>query len=175
MRRDKTVARILLIFSVANVALAAPAAVRQRHLDESAIAARAVPEPAVEAPKASKFLSAAAKSKIKLFSAAAAILIASGGILYGTKKLQERAYVSAFFPPSPCGYTPHLTESYNDIVDRDFESTGVVDRDAASSLHGHPDHPQPVQKTVSRGSVNLREEDLRLLNILTRSALESLV
>ena len=33
MRRDKTVARILLIFTVANVALAAPAVVRQRHLD----------------------------------------------------------------------------------------------------------------------------------------------
>ena len=33
MRRDKIVARILLIFSVANVAVAAPALVRQRHLD----------------------------------------------------------------------------------------------------------------------------------------------
>jgi hypothetical protein len=33
MRQDKTLARILLIFSVANVALAAPAAVRQRYLD----------------------------------------------------------------------------------------------------------------------------------------------
>ena len=32
MRRDKTVARILLIFSIANVVLAAPAFVRQRHL-----------------------------------------------------------------------------------------------------------------------------------------------
>ena len=33
MRQDKTFARILLIFSVANLALAAPAVVRQRHLD----------------------------------------------------------------------------------------------------------------------------------------------
>jgi hypothetical protein len=33
MRPDKIVARILLVFSVANVALAAPAVVRQRHLD----------------------------------------------------------------------------------------------------------------------------------------------
>jgi hypothetical protein len=33
MRQDKTFARIFLIFSVANVALAAPAVVRQRHLD----------------------------------------------------------------------------------------------------------------------------------------------
>ena len=33
MRQDKTVARILLIISVANIALAAPAAVRPRHLD----------------------------------------------------------------------------------------------------------------------------------------------
>ena len=33
MRQDKTFAGILLIFSVANVALAAPAAVRQRYLD----------------------------------------------------------------------------------------------------------------------------------------------
>ena len=33
MRQDKTVARILLIISVANIALAAPAVERQRHLD----------------------------------------------------------------------------------------------------------------------------------------------
>ena len=33
MRPDRIVARILLVFSVANVALAAPAVVRQRHLD----------------------------------------------------------------------------------------------------------------------------------------------
>jgi hypothetical protein len=33
MRQDKIFARILLIFSIANVAVAAPAAVRQRHLD----------------------------------------------------------------------------------------------------------------------------------------------
>ena len=33
MRQDKIFARILLIFSIANVAIAAPAAVRQRHLD----------------------------------------------------------------------------------------------------------------------------------------------
>jgi hypothetical protein len=33
MRQDKTIARILLISFVANVALAAPAVVRQRHLD----------------------------------------------------------------------------------------------------------------------------------------------
>jgi hypothetical protein len=33
MRWDRIIARILLIFSVANVALAAPAVVRQRHLD----------------------------------------------------------------------------------------------------------------------------------------------
>ena len=33
MRQDKTFARIFLIFSFANVALAAPAVVRQRHLD----------------------------------------------------------------------------------------------------------------------------------------------
>ena len=33
MHQDKILARILLIFSVANLALAAPAAVRQRHLD----------------------------------------------------------------------------------------------------------------------------------------------
>ena len=40
MRQDKTFARILLIYSVANVAIAAPAAVRQRHLD----VAKAAPE-----------------------------------------------------------------------------------------------------------------------------------
>ena len=33
MRQDKIIARILFIFSVANIALAAPVAVRQRHLD----------------------------------------------------------------------------------------------------------------------------------------------
>ena len=33
MRQDKIIARILLIFSVANIALAAPVVVRQRHLD----------------------------------------------------------------------------------------------------------------------------------------------
>ena len=33
MRRDKTVARILLIFSAANVVLASPAVVRQSHVD----------------------------------------------------------------------------------------------------------------------------------------------
>ena len=33
MRQDKILARILLIFSVANIALAAPTVVRQRHLD----------------------------------------------------------------------------------------------------------------------------------------------
>jgi hypothetical protein len=33
MRSDRIFARILLVFSVANVALAAPAAVRQRHLE----------------------------------------------------------------------------------------------------------------------------------------------
>jgi hypothetical protein len=35
MRRDKIVARILLIFSIANAVLAAPAVVRQRHLDNA--------------------------------------------------------------------------------------------------------------------------------------------
>jgi hypothetical protein len=40
MRQDKIVARILLIFSVANIALAAPVVVRQRHLD----VARAAPQ-----------------------------------------------------------------------------------------------------------------------------------
>ena len=35
MRQDKTVARIILIFSVANVVLAAPAVVRQRHLNKA--------------------------------------------------------------------------------------------------------------------------------------------
>ena len=39
MRQDRIFARILLIFSVANVALAAPAVVRQRHLDLVAKAA----------------------------------------------------------------------------------------------------------------------------------------
>ena len=38
MRQDKTFVRILLIFSVANVAIAAPAAVRQRHLDVAKVA-----------------------------------------------------------------------------------------------------------------------------------------
>ena len=33
MRRDKTIARILLIFSVANIARTAPTIVRQRHMD----------------------------------------------------------------------------------------------------------------------------------------------
>ena len=61
----------------------------------------------------------------------------------------------------------------SETVGRDLASTGVVDRDAATSLHGHPDHPQ--QKSVSRGSANSREENLRLLNVLARSALENLV
>ena len=39
MHRDKIVARILLIFSVANIALAAPTVARQRHLDVAAKAA----------------------------------------------------------------------------------------------------------------------------------------
>ena len=102
------VARILLIFSVTNVALAAPAAVRQ-DVDESAIAARGANLGLAVVP--GKFLSKAVMSKIKLFSAAAAILAAGGGVLYGTKKLQEREYVSALFPPSPADNTPHLTES----------------------------------------------------------------
>ena len=48
MRQDRTFARILLIYSVANVAIAAPAAVRQRHLDvtKAALEKRAPPDSA---------------------------------------------------------------------------------------------------------------------------------
>ena len=40
MRQDKTIARIVLIFSVANIVLATPAAVRRRHMNVAETASR---------------------------------------------------------------------------------------------------------------------------------------
>ena len=51
---------------------------------------------------------------------------------------------------------------------RDLVNSVVVARGA-----GTP--PRPRRNLVSRRLANLREEDLRLLNVLTRRALESLV
>ena len=53
MRQDKIFARILLIFSIANVAIAAPAVVRQRHLDVAKAASekRAPPSGNGETPQ----------------------------------------------------------------------------------------------------------------------------
>jgi hypothetical protein len=50
---------------------------------------------------------------------------------------------------------------------RDLASSGVVGRGASM-------HPRPPKKPVSRAPANLRNEDLRLLSILTRRALERL-
>ena len=51
---------------------------------------------------------------------------------------------------------------------RDLANSGVVARGA-----GTP--PRPRRNLVSRRLANLRKEDLRLLNVLTRRAFESLV
>ena len=50
-------------------------------------------------------------------------------------------------------------------------------RDLASSVvvgRGTSTHPRPLPKLVSRAFANLRNEDLRLLKIVTRRALEIL-
>jgi hypothetical protein len=53
-------------------------------------------------------------------------------------------------------------------------SSGVIGRGAGTPLHDLLDHPQKRKKPVSRGLANLRDEDLRLLSVLTRRAIESL-
>ena len=50
---------------------------------------------------------------------------------------------------------------------RDLASSGVVGHDTSML-------PRPPPKPVSRALANLRNEDLRLLRILTRRALERL-
>ena len=62
------------------------------------------------------------------------------------------------------------------MVGRNFASSDVVGRGAGTLVHGlpAPDHPQARRNPVSRALAGLRNEDLRLLSVLTRRALESL-
>jgi len=50
---------------------------------------------------------------------------------------------------------------------RDLTSSDVVGRGVST-------HPRPPRKLVSRALADLRNEDLRLLSVLTRRALERL-
>jgi hypothetical protein len=50
--------------------------------------------------------------------------------------------------------------------------SNVIGRGADTLLHGFPDHPHTA--SVSCGLIELRDEDLRLLSILRRWAVESL-
>ena len=64
---------------------------------------------------------------------------------------------------------------FSETVGRDLENSGVVGHSAGTLLHGLPDHPRPRKSPVSQDLANLRDEDLRLLSVLTHRALESLV
>ena len=59
------------------------------------------------------------------------------------------------------------------IGNRDLASD-VVGRGEGMLLHGLPGHFQPRKRRMSRGLANLRDEDLRVLSVLTRRALERL-
>ena len=59
-------------------------------------------------------------------------------------------------------------------VQRNLASSDVIGRGVGALLHGPPDHLQPRKKPASRGLANLRDEDLRLLSVLTRRALDRL-
>jgi hypothetical protein len=52
---------------------------------------------------------------------------------------------------------------------RDFSNSA---RDSGVVARGAGTHPRPRENLVSRGLTNLREEDLRLLSVLTRRAFE---
>jgi hypothetical protein len=58
-------------------------------------------------------------------------------------------------------------------IGRDLASD-AVDRDEGMLLPGLPGHFQLRKRRVSWGLANLRDEDLRLLSVLTRRALEGL-
>jgi hypothetical protein len=62
----------------------------------------------------------------------------------------------------------------SETVGRDLASSAVVGRGAGTLVHGLPDHPRPRNIPEARGLANLRDEDLRLLSVLTRRALEGL-
>jgi hypothetical protein len=216
MRQDKTVARILLIFSAANVVLASHAVVRQSHMDVAKAASekRAAdnvppqePEPfrlatsgagAVpsDPPPPHQDISPSGSSRqdltiapgtdlesseaatkaarIHLGVGLVAVLGATAGVAYLFHKVIETEYVSPLSPLS----CQHLTESQTfwpmiflsksaNSVPRDLPNSDVVGR-------GGGKH-QSRKQLVSRGLANLRDEDLQLLNVLARRALESIV
>ena len=64
----------------------------------------------------------------------------------------------------------------SEMVGRNLASSDVVGRGAGTLVHGLPvpDHPQLRRNPVLRALAGLRNEDLRLLSVLTRRALDSL-
>ena len=58
------------------------------------------------------------------------------------------------------------------MVGRDLAGSDVG-RGTGTLAHG-PDHPQARRNPVSRALAGMKDEDLRLLSVLTRRALDSL-
>ena len=208
MRQDKTVARILLIFSAADVVLASHAVVRQSHMDLAKAAsekraadnlppqesepfrlatsgAGAVPSDPPPPPHGADHTiapgtdlesseAATKAARIHMGVGLVAILGTVAGVAYMIHRVIEQEYVSPLSPLS----CRHLTESQTfwpmiflsksaKSVPRDLPNSDVVGR-------GGGKH-QSRKQLVSRGLANLRDEDLQLLNVLARRALESLV
>jgi len=98
-----------------------------------------------EPSSTNRFISDAMKDKIRFFATVGAIGVSFTGLMYGLHKLNHHS--------QPTG--------------RDLTSSGVVGRGVST-------HPRPPRRLVSRALANLRIEDLRLLSVLTRRALERL-
>jgi hypothetical protein len=130
------------------------------------------------------FFNNALKTKLKIYAGLGTIVGVSAGLVYEVHKLvkdtrSHGAYVSPLFPPSEslfCRVTNGLTcvIFFSERSGRDLASNDVINRGPG---HGLPDHPQPRKDPVSRGLANLRplrDEDLRLLSVLTRQALDGI-
>jgi hypothetical protein len=70
--------------------------------------------------------------------------------------------------------TVQKSRDLGDILDVPTTSSCVIGRGVDLPLHDLLDRPPKRKNLVSRGLSNMRDEDLRLLSVLTRRAIERL-